>query len=252
MGVVISRRNILQAGAAGALNAFAFGGSAAAASQTRALLFDAFVIFDPRSIAAAIQPIAGDKSADFLRIWRSKQFEYTWLRNSGGVYKNFWDVTADALSYAEDNFGMHLAPADRQSLLQSYLKMKPWPDVAAGVSALRTKGLRLGILSNFTEEMLRANLENADGVDFDVLLSTDLVRRFKPDPLAYAMGETALKLRKEQITFVAFAGWDAVGATWYGYRTFWLNRSQAASEHLSVEIPATGARFDDLVTYTLG
>jgi 2-haloacid dehalogenase len=223
--------------------------SAVSASPIRAVLFDAFAIFDPRTVALAAQNALGARSAEFLRIWRTKQFEYTWLRNAGGTYKNFWDVTADALGFAEQQLGLRLQPDIRQSLLDSYLKLQPWPDVPAGIAALQSKGLQLGILSNFTDAMLDSNLANAGDLKLDVLLSTDRVRRFKPDPQAYAMGEKSLNLLRDEIIYVAFAGWDAVGATWFGYRTFWLNRSNAVDEQLDARIAATGTRLEDLVKF---
>ena len=39
-------------------------------------------------------------------------------------------------------------------------------------------------------------------------LTTDRVNAFKPDPRAYQMGIDAFGLRREEITFAAFGGWD--------------------------------------------
>ena len=97
--------------------------------------------------------------------------------------------------------------------------------------------------------MLDSNLANAAGLNLDVRLSTDRVRRFKPDPQAYAMGPAALNLSRDEIVYVAFAGWDAAGAVWSGYRTFWLNRLRAVEEHLDTSIAASGTQFDDLVKF---
>jgi len=63
------------------------------------------------------------------------------------------------------------------------------------------------------------------------------------------MGESALKLPRDEIIYVAFAGWDAAGAAWFGYRTFWLNRLRTVEEHLDTSIAATGMQFDDLVKF---
>lgn len=248
--MAISRRRMLQVSAAGGFMALAASKTLAISQpRTRAVFFDAFAIFDPGSVSLVAKNAFGDRSEEFMRIWRTKQFEYTWLRNSGGVYKNFWDVTRDALGFAEQQLGLRLQPDTRRSLLNSYLKLQPWPDVPAGIEILRSKGLKLGILSNFTDAMLDSNIENAVGLKLDVCLSTDAVRRFKPDPQAYAIGEDALKLPREEIIYVAFAGWDAAGAAWFGYRTFWLNRLRAVEEHLDTSIAAAGTQFDDLVKF---
>ena len=51
-------------------------------------------------------------------------------------------------------------------------------------------------------------------------LGTDEARTFKPDPRAYQLGVDALKVKREEILFVAFAGWDAAGAKLFGYPTY--------------------------------
>ena len=69
---------------------------------------------------------------------------------------------------------------------------------------------------------------------FEDHLTTDRVKAFKPDPRAYQMGVDAFGLKKEEIAFAAFAGWDVAGAKWFGYPTFWVNRADAPLEELGV------------------
>jgi 2-haloacid dehalogenase len=81
---------------------------------------------------------------------------------------------------------------------------------------------------------------------FDHVISTDRIRSFKPDPLAYRLGVEVTGLRREEILFVAHAGWDVAGARWFGYRTFWNNRPGAADERLDAAPEARGATLLDL------
>jgi 2-haloacid dehalogenase len=87
---------------------------------------------------------------------------------------------------------------------------------------------------------------------FEPHLSTDRVEAFKPDPRAYQMGPDAFKLPKEQIAFAAFAGWDAAGAKWFGYPTFWVNRAKTPVEELGVVPDGAGSGMADLVKFVLG
>jgi 2-haloacid dehalogenase len=59
----------------------------------------------------------------------------------------------------------------------------------------------------------------------------------------------ALRLPLEEILFVPFAGWDAAGAKWFGYRTFWVNRLHLPQEELGVTPDATGGNLADLLTF---
>ena len=92
-------------------------------------------------------------------------------------------------------------------------------------------------------------MQNAQlGSLFAHVLSSEQVRTFKPARAAYQLGIDASGLRREEILFVAFAGWDAAGATWFGYPTFWLNRNGDTEEELGAKPLGTGT---DLAALTL-
>ena len=98
--------------------------------------------------------------------------------------------------------------------------------------------------------MLAANMERSGlGGRFEQVLSTDLASTYKPDPRAYELGLSAFGLQREEILFVAHAGWDASGAKSFGYPTFWLNRPGAAAEELGAPPDAVGRDLGDLVQY---
>ena len=216
----------------------------------RAVLFDAFPIFDPRPVFALAKetfPAEGDALVD---LWRTKQFEYTWLRTVAGRYRNFWDVTRDALRYSARARKLDLSPADEDRLMGAYLNLKPWPEVPAALHKLKDAGIRLAFLSNFTREMLQANIRNSglEGL-FNPILSTDQAGAFKPEPHAYRLGLDAFGLPREEVLFAAFAAWDAAGAKSFGYPTFWVNRLNQPVEELGYAADATGASLTDLLVY---
>ncbi len=112
--------------------------------------------------------------------------------------------------------------------------------------------MRAVLLSNFTAPMIDAAVRSSglEGV-FEPHLSTDRVRAYKPDPRAYRMGTDAFGLGREEIAFVAFGGWDAVGAKSFGYPTLWVNRMSLPVEELGVEPDVIGRNLDDLVRFVL-
>jgi 2-haloacid dehalogenase len=63
------------------------------------------------------------------------------------------------------------------------------------------------------------------------------------------MGVDTLRLRREEIVFAAFAGWDVAGAKWFGYPTVWVNRLGAPAEELGVAPDATGRDLTTLVSF---
>jgi 2-haloacid dehalogenase len=223
-----------------------------ARAPVRAVLFDAFPVFDPRPVAALAEAEVPGRGAELTALWRTRQFEYSWLRVLANDYADFWQCTDDALRFAAASLNVQLSDVQHERLMNAYLALPPWPDAPAALGALRQAGVRLGFLSNFTPVMLEASLRRSGLADmFEHVLSTDRARTFKPDPRAYQLGVDTLRLPRDQIVFAAFAGWDAAGAKQFGYPTFWVNRMAAPSEELGVRPDAGGRSLADLVTFIM-
>ena len=225
----------------------------AATRPFKAIAFDGFVITDPRPVFARTEELFPDKGRGLNEIWRTRIFEYTWLRTVGGHYADFWHVIEDSLLVAARASKVELTAGQRETLMQTWLTLKAWPDVAPALKELKAAGLRMAFLANPTAKMLDAVVANSalEGF-FEPHLSTDRVQAFKPASAAYQMGPDSFKLPKEEIAFAAFAGWDAAGAKWFGYPTFWVNRANAPLEELGVTPDGAGAGMADLVKFVLG
>ena len=218
--------------------------------RIKAIAFDAFPIFDPRPVFALAEQIFPGRGAELSNEWRTRQFEYTWLRVADRRYADFWHVTQDALEFAASKLSLDLSPENRDRLMNAYLQLKAWPDVPTALASLKQSGVRLAFLSNFTRAMLDANIKSAGLAGaFEQVLSTDQVKTYKPDPRAYQLGVDSLKLRREEILFVAFAGWDAAGAKLFGYPTFWVNRQKLPAEKLDATPDGDGESLTQLVQF---
>ena len=225
------RHSITSASAALLLAAATAGFAQDTPPRFKAVAFDYFVIFDAGSVTPAVEEAFPGKGAEFARAWRSKQFEYGFLRTITDRHADFFKVTEDALVYTAEAMKLDLTEDKRRRLLDAYLALKPWPDAAAALRKLRASGVRIITISNMSPRMLRANAENAGIVDlFDELLSTEANGTYKPDPRAYALGMERLKLKKDEIAFAAFGAWDAYGAKCFGYPTYWGNRCGVPAE----------------------
>jgi 2-haloacid dehalogenase len=251
---MMSRRSVLALGAAGVAGGWsapAWMRSSAERSAIQAVAFDAFAILDPRPVFDACEALFPGRGSGLAALWRARQFEYQWLRSLSGRYADFWSVTRAALEFAARSLNLSMTAAQRDDLMQGYLLLSAWPDVQPALAALRRSGKHLIVLSNATDEILRAGIRNsAIESMFAELISTDRIRSCKPDPRAYQLGVDRLGLRREAILFVAFAGWDAAGAKWFGYPTFWNNRLQASLEALDVVPDGAGESLFQLAEFT--
>lgn len=223
-----------------------------ASGQTdiKAIAFDGFPIFDPGPILGLVKTLYPEQGDVMGKAWFDKIFAYTWLRTNGGRYKNFYAIIGDALAYTATQFKIELSADKRDQLIGIWLQLKPWPDVSLALKTFKDQGIRLAFLSNLTEEMLRSNTKRADIEDaFEFYLTTDNVRAFKPDPRAYQMGIDAFKLPKRNIAFAAFGAWDAVGASWFGYPTVWVNRFGSPAENLDAGAITSGRNIATLIDF---
>jgi 2-haloacid dehalogenase len=219
--------------------------------KIKAVLFDAYgTLFDVYSVSLAADEIFPGHGARFAEIWRDRQIDYTRLRTLSDQYKNFWEITADALDFTAERLSLSLTPEARATLLSAYETLIPFPENIAALKQLRALGLPLGILTNGNHSMIAGHVTNAgmNGL-FDHILSVETVRKFKTAPEAYQLGPDAFSLPAHEILFVSSNNWDACAATWFGYQTFWVNRAHAPAERLDVAASASGKSLNDVVQF---
>src|SRR5262245_45436519 len=113
--------------------------SAHNAPRTRfaAVAFDYFVLFNADSIVSAVDRVFPGKGRAFTDVWRTRQFEYAWLRSMAGRYVDFSSVTEDALVYAANAAHVELTASKKRELIDAYLHLTPWPDTADALRRLR-------------------------------------------------------------------------------------------------------------------
>lgn len=198
-----------------------------------ACVFDAYgTLFDVASVTRVAADALGARAPALADLWRGKQLQYTWLRGLGGRHADFRQVTGEALDFALQSLAIDV-PGLRERLMQAYLSVAAYPEVAATLRTLKARGLRLAILSNGTPAMLQAAAEHAGIADaFDAILSVEQVGVFKPHPAVYALAASHFALPAEKICFLSSNGWDAYSAKAFGFRVLWCNRFAQAAERI--------------------
>jgi 2-haloacid dehalogenase len=229
-------------------------------SLPQAVLFDAYgTLFDVYSVAVLAERLFPGKGQLLTVLWRDKQIEYTRLvttSNHGAHYQPFWELTRAALIFAIKKLvgcvdsTRASAEFDQQitQLMDQYRSLSAFPENRAVLQALKAQGIPTGILSNGDASMLDAALQSS-GLHtlIDHVISVDPVRKFKTHPEAYAVGEQTLKLPAASVLFVSSNAWDALGATWFGYQTLWVNRYQQPWEEIGPAPTYAGTSLGDVL-----
>ena len=228
----------------------------------QAVLFDAYgTLFDVYSVALLAEQLFPGQGQHLSVLWRDKQIEYTRLVttcNDGAHYRPFWELTQAALTFAIKKLAAHAdstrADADFSSeieqLMNQYRSLSAFPENREVLQALQAQGVPTGILSNGDVAMLTLALKSSGLHPFvDHIISVDAVKKYKTHPAAYALGESTLGLPPAKILFVSSNAWDALGATWHGYQTLWVNRSNQPFEELGTPPTRTGSSLRDVLGF---
>lgn len=221
--------------------------------SVQAIIFDAYgTLFDVYSISALAERLFPGKGTALAELWRDKQIEYTRLRTLSNAYKPFWEVTQDALLFTCRKLHLELTLDAQTQLMGQYAKLQAFPEVVAVLQSLKSRGLKLAILSNGNPDMLSVAVQAAGLSElFTQVLSVDTVKKFKTAPETYQLGPDTLGVSAKDSLFVSSNCWDICGAAWFGYRTFWVNRSQAPLDELGITPNAQGQTLDDLARFVL-
>lgn len=221
--------------------------------KLRAILFDAYgTLFDVHSVVLLADQLFPGQGERLSLLWREKQIEYTRLvtMSAGDRYRPFWDLTRAGLRYAAARLSLDLTADAEERLMNQYRHLSAFAENHAVLAELQQRGVRTGILSNGDPDMLAVAVKSAgfSGL-LQHVISVHPTRRYKTDPAAYALGPSTLDLPAKDILFVSSNAWDAVGATWFGYSTMWVNRTGAPPEQLGTEPTYTGRSLRDVLSH---
>jgi 2-haloacid dehalogenase len=220
-------------------------------ASVRAVVFDAYgTLFDVYSVGLLAEQLFPGRGEALAVMWRDKQIEYTRICSMSGRYRPFWDLTRAGLRFAAQRLGLDIDVSAEERLMNQYRHLSAYPENLDVLRALKSRGIPAAVLSNGDPDMLGVAVKSAGFSGYLAhVLSVHATRRYKTDPAAYALAPQALKLPARQILFVSSNGWDAIGATWHGYTTLWVNRQGLPLEQLDTEPTRTGSSLRDVLDF---
>lgn len=115
-----------------------------------------------------------------------------------------------------------LSETDKRNLNRVWHRLHAWPDSAAGLTRLKRKFL-VATLSNGNVSLL-ANMAKFAGLPWDVVLSAELFRHYKPDPEAYLGAAKILDVAPDECMMVAAHKSDLRAAAKAGLKTAFVPR----------------------------
>lgn len=215
-----------------------------------AVVFDAYgTLFDVYSIGALAETLYPGKGAAISTLWRDKQIEYTRLislsdpdtSQGSRYYQSFWELTRCSLQYTLQRLELPASDENEAALMGQYARLSAFPENRGVLEQLKARNISTAILSNGSPQMLASAVESAGMKDLlDHVISVESVRQFKTMPVVYDQVFRHFPVPSQDILFVSSNAWDALGATWFGFTTLWINRQGFPPEAIGPEPDFTG------------
>jgi 2-haloacid dehalogenase len=115
-----------------------------------------------------------------------------------------------------------LSEEEKEHWNRVWHRLKPWPDSVTGLTRLRRK-YTIAPLSNGNVALL-ADMAKYAGIPWDLILSAELARHYKPDREAYLTAVALLGLKPEEVMMCAAHSIDLEAARSCELRTGFIHR----------------------------
>ena len=190
----------------------------------RVIVFDVNeTLLDLNSLKPQFEALFGTPSV--LASWFSQLLHNALLATVLEDYRDFGELALAALDSVAARRGVRLSQEDKDSLFNTLQTLEPHPDVTESLDKLKHAGFRLAALSNSPYRVLTKQLSHARLAGyFDMALSVDEVKRFKPHPAVYRMAATRLGVAPADLRMVAAHAWDTTGAQSAGCQAAFVAR----------------------------
>lgn len=196
-------------------------------------MFDAYgTLFDVHSAVRRAGAALGPLAEPVSQLWRTKQLEYSWTLTLMRGFEDFWTLTERGLDFALARHGI-ADPALKASLMDAYLTLSAYPDVAPALGRLKAAGKATAVFTNGTRAMVDRSIAAAGiGALLDHVVTVEASAAYKPGPDVYdrAMREVGVAVPGE-IVFVSSNRWDVAGAATAGFVPVWVNRAGLPDEY---------------------
>ena len=219
--------------------------------MARVCVFDVNeTLLDLGALDPHFERVFGEASArqawfgQFLALWLTEMLT--------GEYMNFGTIGGGALEMVAERQGVDLSDEDKQGILGDMQELPPHPEVEDALGRLRDAGIRLAALTNSTQQVADAQIDNSGLRDyFEQVLSADTVQRLKPAPEPYRMAAESLGVEIGQVWLVAAHAWDVVGAMRAGCAAAFVARPGMVLNPLAARPDVVGADLREVAAQIL-
>ena len=213
-------------------------------------MYDTLVLNDRRRWLTTFQEIVQEQNLDISsdrlwQLWLETDQEFRSSRNlAGAPFQTYNQAWREAFARAFDSLGVAGDPeAALGKSIRELSRRAPFPETAQALTLIKEKW-RIAVLSNADDNFLMPNLELL-GIDFEVVISSEQVRSYKPDPPLFLAVLNGLGVKPEETVYVGDRQFEDVqGARRVGMNPIWVNRGGAV---LDTKLPKPACQISSLL-----
>lgn len=184
--------------------------------------------------------------------WFLQSLQLAMAATLTNAYEDFGVQADTGLEITARRYKVSMLGEEKNLILGTLRKLRPYPEVAQNLQRLRDAGLRLAALTNSTVATAEAQLTYAGLREhFEQVISVDEVCRFKPAPEVYHLAAKRLGVEPAQVRLVAAHDWDVTGALRAGCAAAFVARPDQVMNPFGPQPDVRGADLGALVEQIL-
>ena len=159
----------------------------------------------------------------FVTWWRRTHFENSMIDALlHKAHTSYREIGHAAVAHTMDRAGIDYTAEEVRYLVGCIERLKCFPDVPEALARLRTK-YKIAVLSNGDPDMLE-EAKRHHGIAFDEVISVAVANSFKPHVATYTKAAEIMRVRMDEVLFVANHAFDCIGAKAAGMRSAFIDR----------------------------
>jgi len=180
--------------------------------MSRVIVFDIMgTLLDFQALDPYFERFFGDTA--IRKEWFTQTLQLAMAAMLTNAYEEFGVQADTGLEITARRYKVSLLGEEKNLILSTVRKLRPYPEVARNLQRLRDAGLRLAALTNSTAKTAEAQLTYTGLRDhFEQVISADEIQCFKPSPEIYHLAAKRMSVELEQMRLVAAHDWDVTGA----------------------------------------
>src|SRR5690349_16629800 len=219
--------------------------------MSRVIVFDLMgTLLDLQALDAYFERFFDN--AAIRKEWFAQTLQLSMAALLTNAYEDFGVQTDTALEITARRYKVSMLGEEKNLILGTLRKLRPFPDVSKNLQRMREAGLQLAALTNSTAQAVEAQLTHAGLKDFfEQVISADEVHCFKPAPEVYHLAGRRLGVEPNQIRLVSAHDWDVTGALRAGCAASFIARLGQVMNPFGPQPDVKGTGLDEVTDQIL-